>query len=185
MTDPQFNIHSEIWKAILGYPGYEVSDHGRVRSFLQKVRKTRGYGSDWVPMDTPQRILKQAKHHSGRRAVVLHGKWIYVHRLVLLAFKGPCPKGMEACHRNDCTEDNQLENLRWDTKKANGEDRVRNGKGVKGININTAKLTEFNVKQIRRLHSQGYTYSNLGRIFLVTLQNIRSIIRRETWKHVD
>lgn len=45
--------------------------------------------------------------------------------LVLAAFVGPCPDGMEGCHNDgDCTND-LLSNLRWDTRSANNLDAVR------------------------------------------------------------
>lgn len=50
-----------------------------------------------------------------------------VHRLVLEAFVGPCPEGMETLHRNDSPGDNRLENLRWGTHAENIEDMKRNG----------------------------------------------------------
>lgn len=53
---------------------------------------------------------------------------IHVHRLVLAAFRGPCPDGLVACHNNDVRTDNRLENLRWDTSSANVDDSIINGK---------------------------------------------------------
>lgn len=50
-----------------------------------------------------------------------------VHRLMLEAFVGPCPPGLEGCHRNDVSTDNRIENLRWDTRSANMLDVVVNG----------------------------------------------------------
>lgn len=52
----------------------------------------------------------------------------YVHRLVLEAFVGPCPPGMEACHWNGIPGDNRLHNLRWDTPSANNADILRLGR---------------------------------------------------------
>jgi hypothetical protein len=39
--------------------------------------------------------------------------------MVLFAFVGPCPEGMECCHENDVRDDNRIENLRWDTHANN------------------------------------------------------------------
>lgn len=50
----------------------------------------------------------------------------YIHRWVLETFVGPCPVGMEACHRNDDAMDNRLDNLRWDTRQKNRIDAQRN-----------------------------------------------------------
>jgi HNH endonuclease len=48
-----------------------------------------------------------------------------VHTLVLQAFVGPCPAGMEACHYDGDKANNKLGNLRWDTKRANELDAIR------------------------------------------------------------
>ena len=53
----------------------------------------------------------------------------YVSRIVLEAFRGPCPKGMEACHDPDPdVNNNRLENLRWDTHLENMNDIRKSGK---------------------------------------------------------
>lgn len=50
-----------------------------------------------------------------------------VHRLVLEAFVGPCPEGMEGCHGDGDPTNNSLGNLRWDTATSNQLDKVRHG----------------------------------------------------------
>lgn len=64
-----------------------------------------------------------------RASLSVNGKSraLYVHRLVLEAFVGPCPEGMEGCHNNGNPADNRLENLRWDTRSENVYDAVRHG----------------------------------------------------------
>lgn len=48
-----------------------------------------------------------------------HLKQHRVHRLVLTAFVGPCPDGMECLHGEGGALDNRLTNLRWGTKSEN------------------------------------------------------------------
>jgi hypothetical protein len=72
---------------------------------------------------------------------------LFVHRAVLEAFKGPCPPGMEACHYNDVGTDNRIENLRWDTRKGNKRDEVRNG-------------LNFNARKIQCKHGHEFTPEN-------------------------
>lgn len=117
-------MQAERWLAVPGYEGiYEVSDIGRVRS-LAKI--------DAQGARRKQRLFKPSKmdawghlgvtfRQGGRR------ESRYVHRLVLEAFVGPCPPGMEGCHWNDVKDDNRLTNLRWGTKSENRLDCVRNG----------------------------------------------------------
>lgn len=114
----------ETWKPIPGYEGlYEVSDLGRVRSLDRVDRR----GRFWLG-----RTLKPQLGTSGYLAVALsrHSclKTRAIHRLVLEAFIGPCPKGLIGLHLNDIKTDNRLENLRWGTYSENNYDSVRNGR---------------------------------------------------------
>ena len=76
------------------------------------------------------RVLKlQADHNNHMYVSLCHSGNIsrkYIHRLVLEAFVGPCPNGAEGCHWDDNPLNNNLENLRWDTRSANRQDAVRN-----------------------------------------------------------
>jgi hypothetical protein len=44
------------------------------------------------------------------------------------AFVGLPEEGQIICHYDDDKQNNRLDNLRYDTQKANGEDRIRNNK---------------------------------------------------------
>jgi hypothetical protein len=114
----------ERWRPIPGHDGYEASDKGRVRSLDRVVVRRSGR-----PMPVLGRILKSAPNRSGYPVVRLGGgNHKKVHRLVLEAFVGACPPGMEGCHWDDDKLNNRLSNLRWDTRSANNHDRVRNGR---------------------------------------------------------
>lgn len=122
-TQPTYT-QTEIWKPIPGYEGrYEVSNQGRVRSLDRTVP-----GKDGRVTFFKGRELQPWVSNGGHLVVGLgRNRREYVHRLVLFAFVGPCPAGMEACHINDCPADNRVVNLRWDTRSENGLDRRRNG----------------------------------------------------------
>lgn len=119
-------------KPIPGLPGYSASADGRI--FSHFVR--RGFGPQVVDMDAPPRELRQFDRKtlkggfSGYRSVnaTRDGKRCnrFVHELVLLAWVGDrpgTPDEIEACHCNGNRADNRVENLRWDTVKANAADR--------------------------------------------------------------
>lgn len=116
----------EQWRPVVGYEGcYEVSDRGRVRTVPRMVAAGRGA---W--RHVPQRIRRQAVTNAGYNIVTLSRSQLttkLVHTLVLEAFVGPRPVGMEACHYDGDKTNNILTNLRWDTKKANEADAVRVG----------------------------------------------------------
>lgn len=111
------------WRPVVGYEGvYEVSNDGQVK------RVAGGQGAR-------PGIRKQGRHPNGYMQIALsmnnRTATKKVHRLVAEAFIGPCPEGMELCHNNDDPGDNRVENLRWDTHKANCVDRANNGKPKK------------------------------------------------------
>jgi hypothetical protein len=118
---------SEEWKDIPEYEGqYQASSKGRVRSIKRKVAHLKISGLRHVQEYTG-RVLKQGVLKSEYKIVVLSspGKcWsVYVHRLVLLAFNGTRPEGLECCHNDGVRHHNDLHNLRYDTRSANALDK--------------------------------------------------------------
>lgn len=120
----------EAWVPVVGWEGfYEVSDRGRVRGLGRTVVRGNGINQTIKP-----RVLKSWNNSvDGHPMVVLSdtskGKrlYAYVHSLMMEAFVGPRPEGMQVRHLNDVFDDNRLENLRYGTRSENGFDRVDNG----------------------------------------------------------
>lgn len=177
----------EIWKDIVGYEGwYQVSNMGR----FKRIRNRSG------------KIIERYLHPWGNgykeielsRGTDKTRKQFMAHRLVLEAFIGPCPKGMETNHKNGIRHDNRLENLEWITHSMNvlHSVRVLGNKPPKipnkckpyGENIGTSKLTVAQVLEIRRLWASGYTQTELGKMFDISISNIHSIVHRKTWNQV-
>lgn len=120
-------IPSEQWAPIPGYVGlYEVSDQGRVRSvdrFIEYANGTRRFRKGRPMRGGTQGRYRTVLLSPGGGKVRNHT----VHSLVLAAFVGPRPEGMDVCHGDgDCTN-NRLDNLRYDTREANVEDMRRHG----------------------------------------------------------
>lgn len=118
----------EVWCEVKGFEGYyEVSSQGRVRG-LDRWVQING-GRKFVPGV----ILFQEPHpRTGHLRVQLRKNGRYkrfaVHRLMLETFVGQPPtEGHVACHKNDVSSDNFLENLEWGTRSKNSRDAVRNG----------------------------------------------------------
>jgi hypothetical protein len=110
-----------------------------------------------------------------------------VHRLVLEAFVGPCPAGMEACHNNGVRTDNRLENLRWDTRSANCRDRIRHGTTnfPRGIAHGMSKLTEEDVRIIFHAYHDGYyTQREIAEAFGISQQHVSDVALKKKWSHV-
>jgi hypothetical protein len=123
---------AEVWLPVVGWElEYEVSNEGHVRS-LDRVIAVRNRWGTVTHRRHKAFLLKPVK--SGQRgylAVQLGGKRRgerrYVHHLMLEAFVGPRPPGLQGLHYDDNVLNNMLGNLRWDTLSANQLDCVRNG----------------------------------------------------------
>lgn len=165
----------EIWKAVVGYEKfYEVSSFGRVKSLHYKKK----------------RILILGTTRQGYRHVSLSNKVKIitksVHKIVLESFIGLRPKGLVACHRDGCRTNNHIENLRWDTRGANELDKVRHGTKRQGETINTAKLKEKDIIDIRRgfRHNQRLFFMRLSKKYSVEAGTIKKIINGKSWAHL-
>ena len=142
--------NSEVWKDIDGAPGYQVSSHGRVRSF-----KKHGGTNGWHIANTPQRILKPGLDR-GYPFVYIRGyPVLHIHRLVAEAFLGPCPEGMEVCHNDDTRSNNHIDNLRYDTHASNMEQAARTGGQLRG------KDPAF-IQAVRERAADGESYASLA-----------------------
>jgi hypothetical protein len=168
------------YREIPGFPGYRIGDDGSVWS--NRGRNGRA-GSGW------RRIRTDPDPGTGgycRVALCAGGmKNLYVHRLVLQVFVGPCPEGMEACHNDGNRANNRLANLRWDTHQSNVDDMRAHGTHRQGAKMHLAKLTDEIVLAIRAEYAAGgVTHRQLARKFGVAKTAIHNVLNRQTWRHV-
>ncbi|WP_197446398.1 HNH endonuclease [Tautonia plasticadhaerens] len=133
------------------------------------------------------RPLKPIRKHWGHLTVNLHRDGIkrpyYIHRLVLEAFVGPQPPGMLCCHWDGNPANNNIDNLRWDTPKANGADTIRHGRRKFGEQAGS-KLKEAEVLEVRRLFAEGVSMTKLGASFGVSQPMISYIVKGLAWRHL-
>lgn len=108
------------------------------------------------------------------------GKTLWVHRVVLGAFAGPCPDGMQGCHNDGDRQNNRLSNLRYGTPTENQGDRVEHGTHGRGERSATAKLCEAQVLDIHR-RAPTETHSALAAEFGVARTTITAINQGATW----
>lgn len=131
------------WRRVPGFPEYEVSNTGLIRSYKWKNRGP----------DAPH-TLRPMERSDGRQTVILRrnkkNHSYGVGRLILLAFVGPCPDGCETCHNDGNPANNYLDNLRWDTHLANMADAKRHG------TLN-CRLTFSQAEEIRNEYSHNST----------------------------
>lgn len=127
----------EIWRNISGYPNYQVSNKGRVKSLSNdKTRK--------------EKILKPIKHKNGYLIINLckNGKFKHmkVHRLVAVAFvQNNSLFNTEINHLDENKENNCASNLEWCEHIHNinfGTRNERAGKAVSKANTNNPKFSK-------------------------------------------
>lgn len=115
---PKIDTNKEIWRTVVGFEKvYQVSNQGRVKN--NKRILTQNYD------DYPRVILGKKPNRNHK----------YVHILVLEAFIGPKPIGMEARHKNHNRWDSRLENLSWGTHVENSQDSIQDDRFVKLVAV--------------------------------------------------
>lgn len=125
-------------------------------------------------------------HRRGRGYGYLsfNDKGYLVHRLSYEYHIGPIPDGMFVCHSCDnraCTNPTHL----WlGTHAENMADRDVKGRQAKGERVGNAKLTVDDVREIRTLYEQGWTFTQLSEAFGVARIQVHRIISRKLWTHV-
>lgn len=170
------SVGVEIWKPVPGLGGhFEASSVGRIRRKQRIVTKFCAMVGRVVQQTYGELILSPSPGPYGhlRCHISVDGKKINlsVHRSVLAAFVGPCPDGMEGCHTDGDATNNRVENLRWDTHRANNGDRKLHGRYPVGAAHPMAKLSIKQVRTIRAAISHveaaretGLSYQHVWRI---------------------
>lgn len=171
----------EEWRPVVGYEGrYEVSSLGRVRSVARSVWIPATWRTAAYRRRERGRLLSPSRLRKGYRRVNLEGVAHSVHRLVLEAFVGPCHEGMEGCHCDGNPGNNAIDNLRWDTRKGNWDDRRKHGNAA-----STRKLSDGQVREIRLLvSSTGLTNIEIAARYGVHHSTVSLIRRGKVWKSV-
>ena len=172
----------EEWRAVEDYEDYEVSSRGLVRSW-------RKSGPGGGRRDEPVLLLQSEGEgyiqltlisNEGRRRV-------YVHQLVLEAFVGPCPDGMETRHLDGDQSNNELDNLRWGTPVENAEDKARHGTASGGSQKGNDNPMAVDVStkiaaEIKKRYEAGEAAVSIANDFPdLGYQVVRSIIRGSHW----
>jgi hypothetical protein len=115
----KIELFNEEWRVIQGYPDYEVSDYGNVRS---KDRIIRQFGhKGYYERLMKGRLLKLRKQNAGYLVVWLckdgMSKIVTVHRLVACAFIGVSE--LDVNHKNGDKTDNRVDNLEYVDRSTN------------------------------------------------------------------
>jgi len=116
---------------------------------------------------------------SGRRAILAHrASWI-IHF-------GDIPNGLCVLHRCDIRDCVNPDHLFLGTYLDNNNDMIEKGRrrNVCGTDHPRAKLTNDDVRAIRKLRSEGALYRELSSQFNVGITAIRNLLIGKTWKAI-
>jgi hypothetical protein len=171
-------------KTIPEFPNYAITKDGRVWSKSRErkgigVFKTRFYQGRWLNPVNIKDYLHVDLCSDGK---IFHAR---LNRLMLETYVGPCPAGMEACHNNGIRTDNRLENLRWDTHKANQQDMIKHGHTLLGSKNPMTKLTADKVNVLRYLrHVVKFSLNDIAWQFDVSIPSVSAICTGRNWRPV-
>lgn len=159
------------WRSIPGFRRYWVSNDGQVRRVNGRWMRLGMWGNTVVVALVNDQGVSETCNLA---------------RLVLEAFVGSCPPGLQCCHYPDRDRrNNRLQNLRWGTPKENSGDRVRHGTQIRGENLHFARLDEKSVMQIRSDYARGgVTQKQLAARYRVHPHTVYLIIKGKTWTHL-
>jgi hypothetical protein len=165
-----------------GFPGYFISDDGRVFSSIRRNGQKPG-----IINGKPLEPLTLVTMNTGYYIVNLHRERTqhtkHVHELVATAFIGK-RRGRQVCrHLNGIPKDNRVCNLSWGTYRENEQDKEIHGRTARGTNHGMSKLTEEDVREIRSIRNMKQR--DIAAIYGVHQYCIWAVISRVTWRHVS
>lgn len=169
----------EEWRDVPGFEDdYEVSSLGRVRT-KPKILKP------WLNAQTGYLQIKLGR--KGRTTI---------HRLVCETFHGPQPNDdqCQVAHGDGCRTNNKIGNLRWASRRENGQDAIRHGTSPliqyrggshRGEKHPMARLNAVQINQIRSRAIAGEKKQTLAAEFNISRTHLWRILNRRAWPPGD
>ncbi len=190
----------EIWRPIKDHDGYDVSSHGRVRSWRVVKRLGNRLGSRSSRREIP-RILKSYVSKEGYVVIGVGGTTNGIgrirpkmHRLVAEAFL-PNPEGLPSVnHLTGLKTDNRLDGLAWASWKTQSKhawehglhkrNRVEVAKKLNAGRRDYRDIPDSMIRMIRNALKDGVSQSQIRRWSGLNYLTIQSIAVGRTYKDV-
>lgn len=116
---------------------------------------------------------------NGRRTKATHVSWFLYHG------EWPNDLGLYVLHKCDNPPCVNPEHLFLGTNADNARDRSEKGRSATGTDHAHAKLTESDVKAMRRMYAAGgISQAKIGALYGVTPAMVHRIVSRTAWKHI-
>lgn len=123
-----------------------------------------------------------ARGRQGYGCFVIAGKLLKAHRVSWEFANGEIPNGMFVLHSCDNPPCVNPSHLHLGNVKTNSDEKVSRGRQPKGESNGRSKLTEKEVKEIRRLRKSGEILRNIASLFNIHISNVSFITRKDHWK---
>ena len=162
----------EIYKDIEGYEGYQVSNHGNVKSLERECKGKSRKDKILKPFNNKDGYLRVGLYKEGKL------KNHYVHRLVAEAFIENHNNFREINHRDEDKANNCVSNLEWCDRKYNINYGTRNEKISKQVLCLETNKIYPSLKEVQR--QTGFAKSNisnaqpLGRLLFQIINPMKS-----------
>ena len=164
----------EIWKTLPFDDRYEVSNLGRVKSFVRDRENGK--------------LLTQSDNGCGYMQCSISGKCFLCHRIVAFTFIPNPDNKKEINHISGDKLDNRVLNLEWNSRMENMKHAIKNGLTPSIENGRIAcrknglapnlKISVKDVKEIKRLRNKGLTQQALADKFNVSQGLISNILKK-------
>lgn len=178
----------EEWRPIKDFEGiYEVSNLGKVKSLRRDVLSKH---PNQLKLFVDERILRLVRYQGYNRVYlykdgVKHSKRVY--RLVAEAFLPRIEGKNYVNHRDSDRANDCVSNLEWCTHEENIKHarEFGNARALKGSNMPQSKLTEIDVRKIKKRLKLGHKHRDIAKDFGVSRGPICKISRGIGWRHVS
>jgi hypothetical protein len=155
------------WGYVKGQPRPYIRSHQCRLSPVEYIEEDRGYKTPcWIWQRATTFGYGRMWHNGSTSPVPAH-------RVIYERHKGPIPEGLvldHLCRIPSCVNPDHLEPV---------TNAVNTQRGLQ------SKLTEDEVRAMRKMHTEGVTYADLGRLFKVAWQSCRQACLRESWADLD
>lgn len=174
-------------------PRGRFADQNLLTRFWRRVTKLEGDDACWVATKLKATGYGHIQVRRADGAFISEG----MHRTSWRLHRGPIPPGLYVCHRCDNRACVRPDHLFIGTIQDNHTDMVLKGRHARGLTSGrygkpgqrgeasgTARLTNREVIDIRRLYAVGASYQQLVLMFGVSFGCIKDVVLQKTWKNL-
>jgi hypothetical protein len=159
-------------RTIPGWPEYLIGRKGQIVRTKKSCGAVVGKALKWQFLENGYAKVSLCRNSKRKEYLV--------HRLVAMAFLGD-PTGYDVCHCDGNKLNNDVSNLRIDTRKGNMADQIAFGKTPRGERSSTNKYKEVFVLELRNRMDAGETPLHLSKETGIPLTTLHGIRARRTW----